>query len=259
MKKIAVLFVSFLIFALGCDNENSNQSLKSKYVNKKIENVNYSNIPDSILNLYQNYAGIIAVREMQNDPKLYESTIEIPSELKTLFYNSLCQVYNATYLNARDIVIEQYKIGVFPIPETNNFLIEADTSEIWVKTLIGNHLYSGNPKFDSLMQQFNLNFRNYYNFTGFTGFSFYSQNQLNLYPLFNSIKSINGVKSVFANSVIGDGNNITAEIFNDYIQLVYRYGFGDCPSGCIYSHYWMFRVYYDGIVEYLYEWGNPIN
>jgi hypothetical protein len=113
MKKIAVLFVSFLIFALGCDNENSNQSLKSKYVNKKIENVNYSNIPDSILNLYQNYAGIIAVREMQNDPKLYESTIEIPSELKALFYNSLCQVYNATYLNARDIVIEQYKIGVF--------------------------------------------------------------------------------------------------------------------------------------------------
>ncbi len=260
MKKMAVLIVSaILIFALGCDNESNEQSTKSKYLNKKIDNVNYSSIPDSVLMLYQNYAGILAVREMMLDPKLYESVIEIPSEIKNLFFNSLCQVYNANYLTAHNIVINGYKIGVFPNPETNNFLIEVDTSEAWVNSLIINHNFSGNTSFDSLTRQYKLNYSNYYNFAGFNGFSFSSENQLNLHPLFNTLKGINGIKNVYANSAMGDGSNITAEVLNDYVQLVYSYGFGDCPSGCIYRHYWMFRVYYDGVVEYMYEWGDPIN
>ncbi|HPN37148.1 MAG TPA: hypothetical protein PL041_02010 [Melioribacteraceae bacterium] len=259
MKKIAIFFVfAILIFSLGCD-KNENQTQRSKYLNKKIDNVNFSNIPDSILSLYQNYAGILAVREMKLDPKLYESVVEIPSEIKNLLFNSLCQVYNANYLSARLTVIEQYKIGVYPNPETKNFLIEIDTSEAWVKTLILNHTYSGNQKFDSLTNRYNLKFSNYFNFIGFNGFSYYSESQINLNALFYQLKDIKGIKNAFADNSLGDGSNITAEVFDDFVELIYSFGFGDCPSGCIYRHYWKFRVYYDGIVEYLYEWGDPLN
>jgi len=260
MKKFAILVLYFsLIFVVGCETESNNQSISSKKYNKKIENVNYGSIPDSVLLLYQNYAGILAVREMMLDPKLYESSIEIPAEIKNLFFNSLCQVYNATYLSARNKVIDEYKIGVFPYPETKNFLIEVDTSYTWVKNLISNHNYSGNSNFDSLVSKYALVYYNYFNFTGFTGFAYHSENQLNLHPLFVTLQNIQGVKIVFPNSALGDGNNITAEVFNDYVQLVYTYGFGDCPSGCIYRHYWMVRVYYDGLVEFVYEWGDRIN
>lgn len=260
MKKILSIFLlNCLIIIIGCENDSNPNLSSSKYLNKKIENVNYSSIPDSIINLYNFYSGILAVREMANDPKLNESTIEIPIELKNLFFNALCQVYNSTNLPARNLVVNVYKIGVFPTPSTQDFYIEVDTNEIWVKTLIINRVQSGNSSIDNLISQYSLNFIRYYNFNNFQGILFSSSRQLNLNPLLNILKSINGVKSAYTDGVFGDGSNITAEIFTDFIELVYSYGYGDCPSGCIHKHYWKFRVYYDGVVEFVNEWGDPIN
>ncbi len=260
MKKLlsTVLLIG-LIFIIGCEHESNPNLSSSKYLNKKIENVNYGSIPDSIKNLYDYYSGILAVREMALDPKLYESSIEIPTELKNLFFNALCQVYNATNIPARNLVINVYKIGVYPHPSIKDFYIEVDTNETWVKNIIINRVQSDNPNFDTLINQYSLNFVRYYNFSGFQGILFTSSRQLNLHPLLNMLKSIKGVKSAFADGVLGDGSNITAEIFSDFVQLIYSYGYGDCPSGCIYRHYWKFRIYYDGVTEFVNEWGDPIN
>lgn len=67
------------------------------------------------------------------------------------------------------------------------------------------------------------------------------------------------IKKAQAVNCIGDGSQIEIVYFNpDFIQLIYSYGWGDCPSGCIYRHYWELGVYGSGVVELLSESGKEL-
>jgi hypothetical protein len=58
----------------------------------------------------------------------------------------------------------------------------------------------------------------------------------NLAALFPGIE---GVESAWASSRGGDDHDITCTGPGMYL---YRYAWGDCPAGCIYSHYWQIMV-----------------
>ncbi len=61
------------------------------------------------------------------------------------------------------------------------------------------------------------------------------------------------------NSLIGDGGTIIVERKrqrNEYLKVTYVFGYGDCPSGCIYHDYYEFHVYTDGKVDFI---GKTIN
>jgi hypothetical protein len=53
--------------------------------------------------------------------------------------------------------------------------------------------------------------------------------------------------------VIGDGDSIQAKPPEYTIKM----DWGDCPSGCIYEHFWEFKIT-DGTVKLLSEYGSPL-
>jgi hypothetical protein len=42
------------------------------------------------------------------------------------------------------------------------------------------------------------------------------------------------------------------------VEYVFRYGWGDCPAGCIYNHFWRFSISPDDEVSLLGEWGDDL-
>ncbi len=262
MKLLFNLFRLLTIFSfilVSCDvSENATNNSSIKYLNKKIVNVNYNNVPDSIKTLYKKYAGTLALRELQSDAKLKETLVTIPNEYIELFYNSLILVYKATNIPARNIVVEDYAISVFPSPETKYIVIGVDTTFAWVKMWKNDSLLTGNLKVDSLTTNYQLSFYGFYNWPWSVSFILQAAQPINILALSQRFKGIDGVKEVYPDGIIGDGSNIAASITDNYVQLDYSYGFGDCPSGCISRHYWHFRVYYTGTVEYIGESGDSL-
>lgn len=55
------------------------------------------------------------------------------------------------------------------------------------------------------------------------------------------------------NRIGGDFSNVYPWFFNSGLTYLFREGEGDCPSGCIFSCYWYFRVTPSGI-EYVGTW-----
>ena len=65
---------------------------------------------------------------------------------------------------------------------------------------------------------------------------------------------IPGVKRVLPDECVGDCGHIRSPALGSYYI---RYGWGDCPSGCIYNHFWRFSI--NGqIVTLLEEGGDPL-
>ncbi len=57
------------------------------------------------------------------------------------------------------------------------------------------------------------------------------------------------------NGYIGDGGDIYTTEVGHY---TFHMGWGDCPSGCIYGHYWEFVVE-AGVVTLVDHWGSPVD
>jgi hypothetical protein len=53
-----------------------------------------------------------------------------------------------------------------------------------------------------------------------------------------------GVEVTSPNFIAGDWSNVYARQTQDGLTYLFRKGWGDCPSGCIYSEYWYFS--FDG-------------
>lgn len=261
IKKFCLFLITIIsFFIVGCENtayEDKN-STNDNYLNKQISNVNKDIVPDSILERYKKEAEILTARLIQADPKLSSSLIRLPNSVIQLFTNALIQVYNANNIAARDVVIEQYNISVFPQPVTNYFYVKVDTAKLWVKKWLSGNLYTGFNDIDTLVDNYKLTVKSNLILPSATYFFLNCEESLNLLAFCNLLDDINGIDEASPEGTIGDGNNITAEIFDNYVELNYSYGFGDCPAGCISRHYWKFRIYYSGVVQFIGESGTPI-
>ncbi len=261
LKKLCLFFIPLLIFYLtGCDNTAyENKSLDGNdYLNKQISNVNKDNVPDSVFEQYKKQAEILTARLIQADPKFSSSLIKLPNSVIQLFTDALIQVYNANDIPEQNIVIGKYNIGVFPQPATNNFYIKVDTTKFWVKKWLSGNLYTGFNRIDTLVENYKLAINSNIILPTAVYFFLNCQESINLLAFCTLLNEIDGISEAYPESTMGDGNNITAEIFDNYVELNYSYGFGDCPSGCIGRHFWKFRIYYSGVVHFIGESGTPI-
>lgn len=70
--------------------------------------------------------------------------------------------------------------------------------------------------------------------------------------LISLLQSRFGVVESEANMMLGGGNSIS---FNPSSRIyTFSHGWGDCPAGCIYYHYWTFSVSSTGLVTLLREY-----
>ena len=68
------------------------------------------------------------------------------------------------------------------------------------------------------------------------------QRRLHPWRLAKLYEDLPGVWTVSPNHIIGDWSNVYARQTWEGMTYLFRRGWGDCPSGCIYSEYWYFRV-----------------
>lgn len=222
-----------------------------------IPNPAIGEIADSIQAMYQQDAYRLAVRHMQ---RTGDENVEIPSALSETLFNSLIRIYNSTYLSARDTVVDMYPIHTFPTPALHEvILLGINNNCEWVKRLKAGELPVGNAKVDSLIHAYQLALRDTFGFPGGSQFIVLrSTLPLNIEALARRFQGIECIAGAEPNGTCCDGNDITAVPEGNSWLLTFRLGWGDCPSGCILSRYWDFRVFTTGQVEYLGSRGKAI-
>ena len=210
--------------------------------------------PDSVINLYRSDAERMALRKIYRLNLPYEDSIEIPQIYTDSFLNPLLAVYNATHLPARDTVIDFLNIHTRPTYLTDRVLLAVDSTVWWMQQLRNNIIPTGYTPLDSLMDLYDLSvydYETYYGWFFWHSVVLRSTRNLNIPPLANAFETLPEVDFAEPRPVIGDGDNISDDYvyisdpdpWDFHVNLFYSYGWGDCPSGCIYERVWWFKIY----------------
>ncbi|MBS1538016.1 MAG: T9SS type A sorting domain-containing protein [Bacteroidetes bacterium] len=211
------------------------------------------NAPDSIITKYRNYSDQLTLRKIYRNNLLFTDSIIIPKVHSDTILKALNAVFNATLLPSRDTVISMFSIYALPKIQMRSFFVRANPNLSWMEELKKGNIPCGDSLIDKLISNYNLKTRGYL-FNDVIVFE--SDRNYNIKALEKEFKSIPGVISTEPNSYYGDGSDITDSIYSDHVQLLYTYGWGDCPSGCIYRRHWKFKAYFDCSVEFVESYGN---
>ncbi len=254
-NKISVLLFAFFVFA-SCENATQKTYLPDWESGKKMAEADKSKCPSGLRNIYNEDAATLALRDVHEYDSLYKYTlVEIPKGLIKLYYNGLLHIYNSTTIPARDSVVSLYKIHPSRNPETHQLLAAVDGNAEWVENWENGVRLTGNPEIDRLMKKYNLQLESYYTNGALVCLS--SPKAINIRAFCCLFEKINGVFYSHPNHFFGGGKEITASIKEECLELIISIGYGDCPSGCVYRHYWLFEVEYDGTVHYIKSYGDP--
>lgn len=245
MKQLLVL--SFILFALL---KGQGQIVQSSCT-----------APDSIVVQYVDDAQRLALRRIHQNHLTYEDSVEIPKSMSDTVLHALLAIYNATGLPGRDSVISTYNIHIYAQPFINEIMVKADSTLLWMQNLKAGIIPTGDSSVDSIIEKYGLSiesFITWWNIFNYYTVIFKSDSNYNIPAMGHLFESIPGVFGTELNGLPGEGNNISDSIYTDHIEIVYSYGWGDCPSGCAYRRYWKFNVYWDCSVEFVESYGNQV-
>jgi len=200
---------------------------------------------DSILNRYRDDADNIALEKIYYLNLTFIDSIEIPQAQSDSILNALIAVYNAPSLPVRDTVVQMFDIHKHSNPTMKRISVSADSNLFWMQQLKNGIIPTGYSLMDSLLIAYKFTFDRYNDRGGSFSYHivyFESDSNYNIAPLTNVFEAIPGV--VFSESIgmAGTGDNITATINPDYVELNYSIGWEDCLSGCIRHRHWVFWV-----------------
>ena len=244
MKSIILLTGLFLV------NYTYSQKIKSSCVAN-----------DSITSIYRDDADRLTVKRFYRIDSKFADSILIPKQISDTVLRALIAVYNATSLPARDTVINKLNIHTLSDIAINMFNIDADSNLGWVKNLRSGIIPCGNTRIDSLITPYNfklLSFRQTYPSYVYR-ITMKSDSNYNINELTKRMKRVPEVISSSSVFWYGDGNRIIDSIYSDHVELIYSFGWGDCPSGCINRRYWKFNVYFDCSVEFINSYGKRLS
>lgn len=223
-----------------------------------VAEANEAAVADSVRALYREDAARMALRYLNSRHEEGYPEVRLPEPLVRSLYRALLHVYNARELAARDSVTQHYSIHTFPRRPTVHWLIVGVTSSAdWANAWKQGQRLTGNSRVDSLMQHYDLSL-SFFDEKAHPHAGLRSNEPLNMKALAQRFAPISGVRYAEPSGWAGDGNDIAARAGEDFWQLRYSVGFGDCPAGCTHRHYWTFRVYESGRVEYVGNGGDPL-
>lgn len=225
---------------------------------KLMATANDSLIPDSIKTKLKEDASLLALRDVHADPQSKQDLITIPQELIDFYYYGLVHVYNDMNIPQRDSVFSIHNIHAFRRPEHHSIIVAVDSNKSWTNNWrLGNRL-TGNSQIDGLVLNYDLRLMNYYSYAILHAAVLESPKPINIYALGKKFQSIDGVIFAEENRTGGDGDDINASIEAEFLSIEFSKGWGDCPAGCIYRHYWLFNIKFDGSVSFIKSYGDVI-
>lgn len=207
---------------------------------------------EQVKELYATDAAKLALELMKSDDVI-TSSIQIPVDYYQQAMDALMVVYNATDIEARNTVIETYNVHALPTP--NRFMISLDTAYPWTNNWIHGNAKTGNNTIDQLLENNNIEVVEYFSFIETVVLE--AKSPINTAAFLSALNEIGGIKRVEYEQTSGDGNDIEVRVFDDYLEMTYSVGYGDCPSGCRFRTYWQFKVFNDCTIEFAGEFGDP--
>lgn len=81
---------------------------------------------------------------------------------------------------------------------------------------------------------------------------------MNIPLMAEEYRKLDGVATAEPDYTIGGGDNIAVEPVGDRWKVTFVKGWGDCPSGCIYKHYWEFNYTNDIEMMGFREYGDDL-
>ncbi len=216
-------------------------------------------LPEPARSVFLEDANRLALRVIREEGGASSREIELPADQVNELFAVLARIHNATLLPARDSVIELYRIHTRPPPELRRFGLLVDSLSPRFQAWREGHRFTGDARIDSLLVAYDIELLKYYDLTYFQDeVMLRSGRALNLQALAPRFLVIEGVLEWEPIPTMGgDGNDITARRDRDRWTVEYSVGFGDCFAGCIDRHFWTFRVYADGRVEFAGSRGPP--
>ena len=216
--------------------------------------------PATVENQYRADASNLALKRIIQINSPYANEIEIPYIHLDSMKRALMAVYNLTGHPARDTVIDMFNIHCWANEKLKNFSIYADSNLAWVQDIKAGNMNTSNDTINDLLTELNAAFLGFNPMAGACQeLRFEAEDNSNLPVALDPISNVYGVMGAIPALVMGDGNNITAEVFSGRISLIWSYGWEDCPVGCLSRRYWKFDVYYDCTVQYMGSYGSILD
>lgn len=212
--------------------------------------------PDPIVAMYRDDADRISIAKTFQNGTTWMDSVAIDTVPAQTALAALVAVYNSTSPQ-RDTVVDLLDIHIYPLIPLRSFILSADTSLDWVHQLVAGNIPTGNAAIDSLMQQYDVVDVSPWNWIvdATQEFTFNTGTNWNLLPLTHLFEQIPGVQYCVANGTVGDGDRITDSVYTDHVEITYSYGWGDCPAGCGGFYHWVFTVYPDCSVVFMFGYG----
>lgn len=144
-----------------------------------------------------------------------------------------------------DTIFNFYKIHTRFCFSYNSIYLMVQTDQPEIINLSHGIIPTGNEQLDELLEMYKFDsVRTSYGYPDFPWLTIFSKNEYNLIPI---VPKFDKIPSIILTDwergyCIGEGNTIALQRFQDYAEIIFSIGFGDCPAGCIYHKYWEFHV-----------------
>lgn len=259
-QRALVLAAALLLLAgltTGCDVLSGGTGTEYSVV--EIPAPDDVSLSDSLRTVYRTDAGRLALRRVLEEEGEVAQQVRLPDPLVESLYNALLHVHGAEDLEGRDTVVEQHRIHTYPTRSVHEVSVTPrEPLPSWIDAWKAGQRLTGNVAVDRLLREYDLQLLEYNVYSQFESARLRSETPLNTLALSDRFDRIGGVKYADPGGFLGDGNDIEATLGDDFIELGYSVGSGDCPAGCINRHYWTFRVFESGRVTFRGESGDPL-
>ncbi|PCH67183.1 MAG: hypothetical protein COC06_11625 [Bacteroidales bacterium] len=233
------------IFFTACDGET--------IIDFPTDIIQDSRVSDSTFQILLNDAKLLCLNLYLNEESKEINDIEIDESHVGPVITALQMVFLDSLLQSTS-EIRQYKIHTLCPIQLHEGVLTSDTINTHINSwylngfsahrILDNYIYQYNIKLDSI---------------GNNKYRYHSEIGINHLALSSALMKIPFIVDASSTSCIGDGSQIEIiDYTSDYIHLIYSYGWGDCPSGCIYRHYWELGIYGSGIIELIAESGKDL-
>jgi len=211
---------------------------------------------DSTRSLYYNDAAYIEFRQLIQDSTKRYDQIKLQEQNIISHYEDLLNIYNNSYSISNSFFENISSIHTFDAYTLHHLHASVDTNKVWVEEWLNGSAYTGIVGIDSLIKNYDIEVSFSYESSGGYNFTLKTQMPINYFALKTKLEKTGEFRYVAPDIIIGGGRGIYLVGGN---QKLYEYilAWGDCPSGCIYSHYWEIEVTNQKIIL-LKEYGDPL-
>lgn len=247
LMRSAALAVFFIVLIPAC--EQSSEPAVTDPEPTTMSQAQLSQLPTATRQTIEYNALYLALREMHEDSLTRVSVVDIPAPLLEYYTNALAHVALAASIAASDSVRE---IRTMPRPEAHSLILYVEDAAPWMPAWKQGILSTGSAPLDSLITRYDLTLdRVRQTSWGYASVELLATQGKNITALAPRFKGLEHIRDAWPNGIGGDGADVTAARDSAGVTLRYHIGWGDCPSGCIYEHAWIFRVANSGTVTLL--------